>query len=299
MRIGAVSYLNTRPLVYGLSQLAPQYEIIFDLPSRLADDLAAGRLDVALIPSVEYFGRPDYRIVSDACIACRGPVRSVQLFSRVPLPRIRSLALDEGSRTSAVLVQVLLKRLVGLAPRLVRFPIDVPPEAIEADALLMIGDRAMHPPAGMFAVQWDLGEIWCRWTGLPFVFAMWVARASDGSRSGGTGEREAALSDLGRRLSEARDRGVAHLEDLAAAEHQAAGLSRSECLTYFRDHLYFFLGPREREGLRRFREEASALGLLSTDPADQQAGRREDAVGEAPCLASPVGGVSEPIASEP
>src|SRR5436190_24366731 len=80
MRIGAVSYLNTKPLVYRLAELAPQHELVFDLPSRLADDLAAGRLDVALIPSIEYFQHPDYTIVSDACIACRGPVRSVKLF---------------------------------------------------------------------------------------------------------------------------------------------------------------------------------------------------------------------------
>ena len=104
MRIGAVSYLNTKPLVYGLADLAPQHELVYDLPSRLADRLAAGALDVALIPSVEYFQRPDYEIVSDACIACRGPVRSVKLLSRVPLESIRTLALDEGSRTSAVLV---------------------------------------------------------------------------------------------------------------------------------------------------------------------------------------------------
>ena len=100
MRIGAVSYLNTKPLIYRLAELAPQHELVLDLPSRLADDLAAGRLDVALIPSVEFFHNPSYTVVSDACIACRGPVRSVKLFSRVPLPEIRTLALDEGSRTS-------------------------------------------------------------------------------------------------------------------------------------------------------------------------------------------------------
>src|ERR687891_1633128 len=100
MRIGAVSYLNTKPLVYGLAELAPQHELAFDLPSRLADDLAAGKLDVALIPSIEFFAHDSYTIVSDACIACRGPVMSVKLFSRVPLEQIGTLALDEGSRTS-------------------------------------------------------------------------------------------------------------------------------------------------------------------------------------------------------
>src|SRR5436190_19951708 len=117
MRIGAVSYLNTKPLVYRLAELAPQHELVFDLPSRLADDLAAGRLDVALIPSVEFFKNPTYTIVSDACIACRGPVRSVKLFSRVPLSDVRTLALDEWSRTSATLVRILLRERFGIEPK--------------------------------------------------------------------------------------------------------------------------------------------------------------------------------------
>src|SRR5215467_9259516 len=148
MRIGAVSYLNTKPLVYGLAELAPQHELVFDLPSRLADDLAAGRLDVALIPSIEYFQHPGYTIVSDACIACRGPVRSVKLFSRVPMSSIETLALDEGSRTSVALVRILLNERLGIDPALIPLPIDARPDAIEADALLLIGDRAIQPPSG-------------------------------------------------------------------------------------------------------------------------------------------------------
>src|SRR5260221_1678380 len=150
MRIGAVSYLNTKPLVYRLAELAPEHELGFDLPSRLADELAAGRLDVALIPSIEYFQRSDYTIVSDACIACRGPVRSVKLLSRVPLEQIGTLALDEGSRTSAALVRILLHERFGLKPKLLPFPIDARPESIVADALLLIGDRAMQPPVGAY-----------------------------------------------------------------------------------------------------------------------------------------------------
>ena len=158
------------------ANLRPQAELRFDLPSRLADDLAAGRLDVALIPSIEFFQNPDYTIVSDACIACRGPVLSVKLFSRVPVQQIRTLALDEGSRTSAALVRILLKERFGIATRdwsrcrsAPRWPMPA------ADAVLLIGDRAIHSPPGRFAEVWDLGDEWCRWAGLPFVFAMWVA----------------------------------------------------------------------------------------------------------------------------
>jgi chorismate dehydratase len=256
MRIGAVSYLNTRPLVYRLDELAPQHELVFDLPSRLADDLAAGRLDVALIPSIEYFQNPDYTIVSDACIACRGPVRSVKLFSRVPMPEIRSLALDEGSRTSVALVRILLRERFGIEPELVPFPISMRPEAARADALLMIGDRAIRRPNGDFVDEWDLGDVWCRWAELPFVFAMWVTR-----RIGDSPVLEEQLTELADVLAQARDLGVANLESIAQAEHAAVGLSYDECLVYLRDHLYFYLGSRERKGLQLFRKRAEEIGL--------------------------------------
>ena len=265
MRIGAVSYLNTRPLVFGLQALAPRHELVFDLPSRLADQLAAGELDVALIPSVEYFQNPDYRIISDACIGCRGPVRSVKLLSRVPPETIGTLALDEGSRTSSALVQILLRERFGLSPKLVPFPIDAAPESIAADALLMIGDRAMHPPAGEYVAEWDLGDVWCRWAELPFVFAMWVAGKGSGFRVQGSGDRgqgtDDELAELATILSQSRDAGVAHIEQIARDEHARFGLSYDDCLTYLRDHLHFTLGPRELTGLRLFQEHASRLGL--------------------------------------
>jgi chorismate dehydratase len=250
MRIGAVSYLNTKPLVYGLAELAPQAELVFDLPSRLADQLAAGELDVALIPSVEYFQNPDYAIVSDACIGCRGPVLSVKLLSRVPMEQIRTLALDEGSRTSVALVRILLKEKFGLLPRLLPFPLGVPAEKLDADAVLMIGDRAMHPPAG-FTHEWDLGDEWCRWAELPFVFAMWVSRKESLSR----------LGEVENSLARARDLGVANLKEIAEREAGGVGLSYETCLSYLRDYLYFFLGPRERKGLDLHRKYSARLGL--------------------------------------
>lgn len=250
MRIGAVSYLNTKPLVYGLAEFAPRAEVVFDLPSRLADELAAGNLDVALIPSVEYFQNPDYAIISDACIGCRGPVLSVKLLSRVPMDKIRTLALDEGSRTSVALVRILLKERYGLSPRLLPFPLGVEAEKIDADAVLMIGDRAMHPPAG-FVEEWDLGDEWCRWAELPFVFAMWVARK----------EVLPELVEIEIALARARDEGVAHLAEIAQRESANVGLTREQCLSYLRDNLHFFLGPRERRGLELFQKHAIHLGL--------------------------------------
>ena len=248
LKVGAVRYLNTKPLVYGLAGTS-DFDLLFDLPSRLADRLADGDLDVALIPVVEAFQNPEYTIISDACIACRGPVWSVKLFSRVPVEQIRSLALDEGSRTSAALAQILLGERFGISPRLQPLPIGENTTSTDADAILLIGDRAIHPPAEKFAAVWDLGDQWCRWTELPFVFAMWTARP---------GVDATALAAA---LAQARDGGLAHLEEIAAAEAASVGLTAGECLHYFRDNLHFTLGEREREGLERFRQLAAQRGL--------------------------------------
>jgi chorismate dehydratase len=249
VRVGAVNYLNTRPLIHGLAELAPRAELILDLPSRLADGLAAGRYDVALIPSIEFFQDPSYTIVSDACIACRGPVLSVKLFCRVPAEQVRTLALDEGSRTSVALARILLRERFGLAPRLEPLPIGASLDDTTADAVLLIGDRAIHSPRQAFAEIWDLGDEWCRWAELPFVFAVWAARQ-------GTD-----LQGVDAALSAARDSGLAHLTEIARAQAAPLGLTVPECLSYLRDNLYFHLGEREQRGLARFARLAAQLGL--------------------------------------
>jgi chorismate dehydratase len=254
MRIGAVNYLNSKPLVCGLDSLAPEVRLMYDLPSRLADSLVAGRLDVALVPSVEFFRSPGCRIVSDACVACHGPVLSVKLHFRVPPNQVRRVALDEGSRTSAALTQILLAELCGVRPTLEGLPIGCSLADTDADAALLIGDRAIagaregetgRGEEGVnrstdFCDVWDLGERWCHWTGLPFVFAMWVTRP--GVDTSGVAEVLAA----------ARDRGVREAEDIAEREAAAMDISRELATEYLRDSLHFTLGRNECAGLRRF-----------------------------------------------
>ncbi|MDB4778385.1 menaquinone biosynthesis protein [bacterium] len=169
-RIGAVSYLNTKPLVYGLDSLADQCSVQYDLPSRLADRLAAGELDVALIPSIEATTNPNYTIVSDACIGCRGPVWSVKLLSKKEPEDIKTLALDEGSRTSAALTKIILAEKYSARPDLQQLGINDDWRTVNTDAVLVIGDRAMSAEHQPFQYAWDLGEAWHDWTGLPFVF---------------------------------------------------------------------------------------------------------------------------------
>ena len=249
IRIGAVSYLNSKPLIYGLSE-RPECSLRLDLPSRLSDGLLLGQFDVALVPIVTLFDRPELVIVSDACIACRGPVWSVKLCSKVPVDRIRSLALDEGSRTSAILARILLRRRFGLNPACQALPMDGDWQSPSTDAVLVIGDRAIQN-AAQFPVVWDLGEEWHCEFGSPFVFAVWAARPE---------AKLAALSDC---LSAARDAGLRMLPAIADAECSELGLSRERCLSYLRDNLHFRLGPAELRGLDRFYRLAVDAGLAA------------------------------------
>ena len=176
MCIGAINYLNTRPLLFDLARLAPEASVVLDFPSRLADGLASGRFDVAIVPSIEYLRQPGGRIVSDVCIACDGRVRSVKLLSRVPLEQIRSLALDEGSRTSAALVQILLRNASDCGRNCKALPLGSTPQESDTDAVLLIGDRGHAAAARRVRLVLGPGRGWADWTGLPLVFALWVAR---------------------------------------------------------------------------------------------------------------------------
>ena len=162
------------------------------------------------------------------------------------------MALDEGSRTSAALARILLSERFDVRPQLEPLPLDAAVADVKADALLLIGDRAMHSPGGPFEVVWDLGDEWRRWTELPFVFAMWVARAG------------VDLTGIDVALAEARDAGLAHLDEIAEREAAPLGLTRPQCVTYLRDHLYFYLGPREQRGLELFYKKAAQMGLAPT-----------------------------------
>ena len=249
IRIGAVSYLNTKPLVYELEALAPQAELILDYPSRLADQLARGDLDVALIPMIEYFRAGTYRLVPNIAIASNGPVLSVTLFSRTPWSEIRRVALDEGSRTSAALTQVLLRKKYGVQPELCPLPLDLPAEDADADAVLLIGDRAMQACLPGFRYAFDLGQEWHDWTGLPFVYAAWAVREG------------VDLGSVLDALQEAKRRGLDNIGPIAAREAPSLQLDAGFCRRYLANIIRFDLGPRELTGLRHYYQLASELGL--------------------------------------
>ena len=252
IRVGAVSYLNAKPLYYGLCEFAPQVRLSMDVPSRLAEQLAAGELDVALIPSVEYLrgATRGYEIIAGFAIAARGPVRSVKLFTRVPWHEVRRLALDAGSRTSQVLARIWLDARHGVRPPQVEeLPLGVSALESSADAVLLIGDRAMRVPGESFHDVVDLGEAWDTLTGLPLVFALWVARP------------DVDLGDVPDALEQSRALGLSHAVSLARLHGPRLGLDFRTCYDYLTRILSYNLGEPEIAGLSRFAAMAASLGL--------------------------------------
>jgi chorismate dehydratase len=252
-KLGAVSYLNTVPLIACFEDLSEHYSLHLDVPSRLADAMARGELECALIPTIEVINSPEYQVVSDACIGCCGPVWSVKILSRKPISTIESIALDEGSRTSIALSKILMAQHWKVSPACRQLGLSEDYRQVETDAVLIIGDRAMQDDPS-FPYRYDLGEVWNEWTGLPFVFAVWA------------GTPDANLAFLERELAIARDKGLHQIESIIAKYHHKHGLDVARCRAYFIEHLNFYLGEEERESMVRFATLANELGLTKTKP---------------------------------
>jgi chorismate dehydratase len=250
VRLGAVDYLNARPLVFGLDR-DPAFDLRFDIPARCADLLHQGGIDLGLIPSIEYLrgdgAQGGYRIVPDLAIASRGPVASVAIYTKRPIAEVTSVALDTSSRTSVALTKVLCRRVFQIDPTLAAHGPDLDAMLRSADAALLIGDRALL--ASGPGEKIDLGEAWTRSTGLPFVYAFWAGRPG----AVGAGPIGA--------LQRARDEGVAQAEAVARAyfadaDQQALGAR------YLRDNIWYALGEEERAGLELFYRYAHELDLV-------------------------------------
>ena len=255
-RLNAVSYLNTRPLTYGLEQggLDHGFEIFYDIPSVCARQVRTGEAAAGVIPSIEYArSAVPYAIVPGISIASDGPVGSILLFHRVPLRRIRTVAMDVSSRTSVALARIVLRERYGLDFDAFDHPPDVPAMLERADAALVIGDPALEyverPEPRL-----DLGEAWRELTGLPFVYAFWAGK--EGGLTPGEVER----------LIASKERGVSALDEIA--ELHAGNRSRptSFYASYLKDNLAYDLGDRERRGLMEFYGLAHSRGLVPDVP---------------------------------
>src|SRR5215212_8299448 len=205
VRLGAVGYLNARPLVYGLENHPERFDLRYDIPSECARLLHAHEIDLGLIPSIEYLRGPvPYHLVPGPAVTSRGPVASVAIYTRKDPEDIRTIAMDTSSRTSVALATVMLRRRFGATAAPVPMAPDLDAMLARADAALIIGDVALfldHAAAG--ARKIDLGEEWTEMTGLPFVYACW------------TGWPDAVAPDDVTALQRARDAGVAQSDAVA------------------------------------------------------------------------------------
>lgn len=256
VRIGAVSYLNARPLVEGLEARPDRFSVRYDLPSVCAQLLHAREIDLGLIPSIEYLRGENYRIVPDCAVASDGPVASVAIFTSTPIERVRSIALDTSSRTSVALTRVMAVRYFGIAPSFVDYSPDLPGMIARADAALLIGDPALLADYQRLGLQKiDLGAAWKDFTGLPFVYACWTGIP------GAVNAADVAT------LQGARASGESHPEDVAARffpdDPERAALGGR----YLRENIRFGLGDREIAGLERFYALAAEVGVVPRSQA--------------------------------
>ena len=174
--MGAVSYLNTKPLVYGIREgmMEDRLDLQIDHPAAIARMLKENSIDLGLIPIAAINDLPEHYIISDYCIGCDGEVGSVCLFSEVPLEQVETVLLDYQSRTSAELLKILLKDHWKIHPEIITSNGEYRHQIMGKTAGLVIGDRAFEQRA-ISKFRYDLGYEWKKFTGLPFVFACWVA----------------------------------------------------------------------------------------------------------------------------
>ena len=256
-RLGAVSFLNAKPLIDGLDQRS-DVELLLDVPSKLAALLEAGEVDAALVPIVDVIrsaGR--YEVVSDACIGCDGETMTVRIFSQVPPDRITRLRADTDSHTSVALARVIFAQLYDR--ELIIEPLDARRESLdESEAVLLIGDKVVDTGRTGFAYEMDLGGAWRAHTGLPFIFAAWARRSDEASGS------VARPDSLARLLSAARDRGVANASRIAESMGPPLGWTVEYARRYLTRCLTFTIDARSVEGANLFAQHCASLGLAKS-----------------------------------
>ncbi len=257
-RLGAVSFLNTKPLIYGIEKnLFPHnFELTKAIPSLLAVDLNAGKLDVALIPSIAYAkNSPDLRIVPECGIIAHDAVKSIRLYFNKNLKNIRSVAVDISSMTSVVLTKIILAEKFEVRPELVAAEPNLDAMLGSADAALVIGDSALFRTGSSERNYLDLAEEWNDMTGLPFVFAVWA------------GKPGAIDSNDVQSIIFSRNLGLDNIDSLcheAAAEYNTGF---DVVKSYLTENVQFDLGENEIEGMRYFFEMAYYHGALGYMPS--------------------------------
>lgn len=260
MRISAISYLNTAPLMWDFEHglASPEFEISYTVPSQCAAELARGTADIGIIPAAAYASIPNLVIIPGVAIASKQPVRSILLVSHKPLDEIRTVALDNSSLTSVALTRVLFEKFWGGERSFNSAPPNLDSMLASNDAALLIGDPALQVDRSKYHT-WDLAEEWIRFTGKPFVFAFWAVRQD---------ALQQCHLDLASIFQQSRDHGLEpeNLNRIAKIWSPKLGLSKDDVRDYLTRSIYFQLDDDCLEGLRLFYAYAHRYGLLPRVP---------------------------------
>ena len=251
-RIAASSYLNTAPLIWSFIHGSQKRVNLFidTAPARCAEMVAAGEVDAALVPVIEYQRIPDVAIVPDVCVGSHKAVRSVVLVTRRNnLKKVERVALDDSSRTSAALVKIIFREFLGFEPEWEISSPDLKSMLARADAALIIGDPAMKVSRDQFRV-FDLATLWHEFTGFGFVFAMWMVRKDSIKK----------VREIN--FAAARDEGLANLDQIAASYASQIGLSEDEIKCYLTENVVFSVDEEMQKGLALYFELAKKHRLI-------------------------------------
>jgi chorismate dehydratase len=266
LRISAISYLNTAPLMWDFehSEAGSEFEISYTLPSACARALEAGTADIGIIPAAAYAQPPGLVVLPGVAIASRRPVRSILLVSKVPVEEIRTVALDTSSLTSVALTKILFEKWLGGGRTYTSMAPNLEEMLAQHDAGLLIGDPALQIDRSRYHTL-DLAEEWIRHTGKPFVFAFWAVRQQ---ALRGDASREPASQDLAAIFQQSRDHGLepANLDHIAREWCPRLGLKESDVRSYLTENIYYHLDPACLEGLQLFYRYAAEIGALPATP---------------------------------
>jgi chorismate dehydratase len=252
LRIGSVSYLNARPLIYGLDE-SDDLNLTLDVPSRLLAGMQERRFDLALLPVIDYQRMDGLRLLPVGGIGSEGETLTVRIFSPRPIERIETLACDTDSHTSVALARIILAERYGIRPEFV----DLRSDRRRPDqAMLLIGDKVVcEEPVGL-EHQLDLGAAWRELTSLPFVFAAWMAREG------------VELGDLPDRLERAKRDGLANVSEIITRHAVPRGWPAGVALQYLTIYMRYDIGPRQLEAIRLFHRKAAEQGLIPAPPRE-------------------------------
>ena len=253
LRIGSVPYLNVKPLVdwFHSEECQEDVEIVYAVPSKLAQMLREGALDVANCSIFEAFQTPHIELIPNISISAYGPVKSVRLFCQKPMEEIRTVALDTSSLTSVALTKILLSERFHLSPAYVHAAPDLYAMLEQYDAALLIGDLKLFDlHAG--TMVYDLGKGWHDLTGLPFVYAAWLAR------------EDRATPEMTRILTTAKAWGLSRLDALAHKWAERMDLSLERCQGYLLHVMNYDLTPEQQQGLRLYQQKCLEHHLTPT-----------------------------------